>query len=226
MEIQKILSRSLVATTSEIGKKYGRMTILEIIPKKGGYFARCMCDCGTEKIVRKANLKSGKTKSCGCLKKEVNRNALLKTNQFTIDIDKNVAIGRATNTGKEFLVDLDDYKKIKDVSWYEANTGYIMHKDTGQHAILLHRMIMDAPKGLVVDHINHNKVDNRKCNLRICTQQENIKNRAVPPKGIFEARQGNRTYFLVEIYGKYRGCFKNYEDAKRLRDEIVEKESI
>lgn len=40
----------------------------------------------------------------------------------------------------------------------------------------LHRIITDAKKGQVVDHINHNTLDNRKCNLRICTASENSLN--------------------------------------------------
>ncbi len=40
----------------------------------------------------------------------------------------------------------------------------------------LHRLIMNAPEGMNIDHINHDPLDNRKKNLRICTQQENMFN--------------------------------------------------
>lgn len=48
----------------------------------------------------------------------------------------------------------------------------------------LHRLLMDFPKGLVVDHINHNSLDNRRCNLRIVTDIENKQNRKDNSSGI------------------------------------------
>lgn len=50
--------------------------------------------------------------------------------------------------------------------------------------IKLHRFITNCPKGLVVDHINRNPADNRRSNLRICTQFENNKNRSNNTSGI------------------------------------------
>lgn len=42
--------------------------------------------------------------------------------------------------------------------------------------IHLHRLIMNCPEGMVVDHVNHDTFDNRKQNLRVCTQSQNMKN--------------------------------------------------
>lgn len=74
-------------------------------------------------------------------------------------------IGRA-------IIDLEDVDKIKNYKWHIAE-GYANNKSTGK----MHRFIIDCPKGMVVDHINGNTLDNRKCNLRICTIAENSRNR-------------------------------------------------
>ena len=51
-----------------IGKKFGKLTVLERIGNTLTY--KCKCDCGNETIVIGEQLRSGKTKSCGCLKNE------------------------------------------------------------------------------------------------------------------------------------------------------------
>lgn len=55
----------------KIGSKLFRWTILERISKNGRVYYRCQCDCGTIKDVRADHLKAGKSKSCGCLQKEI-----------------------------------------------------------------------------------------------------------------------------------------------------------
>lgn len=54
------------------GKKYGRLTILEVVGQTKNYekLVRCRCECGNEKVVLLATLKRGTTKSCGCLSRE------------------------------------------------------------------------------------------------------------------------------------------------------------
>lgn len=58
---------------------------------------------------------------------------------------------------------------------YAKTYKYDKSKKT-QSTIYLHRLIMKAPKGLVVDHINGDTLDNRKCNLRLCTNSKNLLN--------------------------------------------------
>lgn len=56
------------------GKKFNRLTVIERVEKRGKeYYWKCKCECGNEVIVRGASLREGRTKSCGCLKKESDR---------------------------------------------------------------------------------------------------------------------------------------------------------
>lgn len=54
-----------------IGDRFGRLTVLEILPSETRYILlRCLCDCGTECVKRKSHVMGGSTKSCGCYQKE------------------------------------------------------------------------------------------------------------------------------------------------------------
>ena len=80
------------------------------------------------------------------------------------------------------LVDDEDYPVLIKASWYALprhNHWYAATSNSngGPVTVYMHRVIMDAPDGMQVDHINHNGLDNRRRNLRICTQSENLRNR-------------------------------------------------
>ena len=88
--------------------------------------------------------------------------------------------------GKFAFVDDEDYKRLMAMGSWMYHRGYAIRskrvKKNGKWAsdvIRMHRLIIDIPDGLEVDHINLNKSDNRRSNLRICTRTENIINRLV-----------------------------------------------
>lgn len=80
------------------------------------------------------------------------------------------------------IVDDDDFEWLTQWKWYAANLhgNYVVAERAiwlpRRRVILMHRAIMNAPDGKVVDHINGNTLDNRRCNLRICDQAENALN--------------------------------------------------
>lgn len=206
-----------------IGKKYGKLTILKYEYTDKHYYKHylCQCECGKTKIININNLKHNKTKSCGCNYKTILGELYKKQNRYSIKND--YVIGYATNTNNIFYIDNDDYEKIKDISWYEASNGYMSHKERNKKVILMHRYILDVKNDKLVDHINHNKRDNRKKNLRLVTHRENNLNRKKKPKGISKHKVGNNYYYMVQLDG-YRGNFKTYKEAKKVRDEIIKKE--
>ena len=76
--------------------------------------------------------------------------------------------------GQIAIVD-QDIANLYPGKWYVNSHGYVKRRINGK-LVSLHRVVMDAPKGQEVDHINGNKLDNRRDNLRFCTRQENLRN--------------------------------------------------
>lgn len=81
--------------------------------------------------------------------------------------------------------------------------------------INLHRFITNCPKDKVVDHINRNTLDNRKCNLRICTQRENNCNKRNNTKHIGIRKINNRYYARAVVNGKEisLGAYASLDEA-------------
>jgi hypothetical protein len=83
---------------------------------------------------------------------------------------------------KEAIVDDEDYEYLNQWKWYCSSTGYANRasardKNYKQKKILMHRIIMKAPKSMQVDHIDSNRLNNSKSNLRLVTKQQNHMNR-------------------------------------------------
>lgn len=81
--------------------------------------------------------------------------------------------------GKFAIVDPDDYERISQNKWYCSTHGYAVRTErteTGRKMYFMHREIMNCPKNKEVDHVKHNKLDNRKSSLRICSRKENNRN--------------------------------------------------
>lgn len=75
---------------------------------------------------------------------------------------------------KEFALIDKECAHLDQHKWFKDTRGYA-RGDAGK--LFLARAIMEPPVGMVVDHINGNPLDNRKVNLRVCTQKENLRNR-------------------------------------------------
>ncbi|GMA50168.1 hypothetical protein GCM10025857_15250 [Alicyclobacillus contaminans] len=107
-------------------------------------------------------------------------------NHFVVDGDLTRIFVPWKDRLLETLIDTSDLEKVMsyDCRWfarwmprqgvyYIRSYHYLNRKRTN---LYLHRLVVDAPPGMVVDHINHNTLDNRKSNLRIVTNAENLQN--------------------------------------------------
>lgn len=133
------------------------------------------------------------------------------------------------------IIDDEDYEKISKYKWYSlknrnriiATARVTINKK--RKRIQLHRIILNMtdPK-IIVDHINRNTLDNRKCNLRICTNQQNCmnvgknKNSTSGYKGVSLKRcinedrwQSNIGYNFKHIY---LGLYQTKEEAAKAYD--------
>jgi hypothetical protein len=122
--------------------------------------------------------------------------------------------------GKFALVDDEDFERVSQFKWTYTAPGYAYrqtyHKGIRER-FYLHRFIMEANESAnVVDHINGNKLDNRKANLRLCTHKENIQNSKLPSdntsgyKGVSLDKSRNKwlSYISINRKFKYLGRFK------------------
>lgn len=212
-------------------KTFGRLKVIkrveDYISPKGKHNPQwlCQCECGSPpKIVSGNSLKQGLIKSCGCLQKEIARNlkkSEIKTNKY--DFKTDYVVGYDSNN-KQFYFDLEEYNKIKDYYWYVETNGYVRCLRDGKK-IYLHRLIMQCPSNLCVDHINHKPNDNRKCNLRIVTKQQNnqnkIPNTASMVSGVYQDERNGKWYARITVNYKSisLGTFDKIEDAINARKE-------
>lgn len=109
--------------------------------------------------------------------------------------------------GKITIVDADMYDRLMRQKWYAqgpdkqgtwyavCNYGPPRYGKGGIAGIFLsmHRVIMGTPEGMETDHRNHDGLDNRRCNLRICTKSQNQMNKR-PSKGCASAFKGVTWY--------------------------------
>lgn len=201
----------------ENGTIFGRLTVLCEVPKKNGdRMFKCQCSCGNVKVIALRCLRSGQTQSCGCLARERSSETNRSFNSYTF-IDETTVLLK-DNLGNGTLIDSNVLDLVKPYYFTLDRKGYF---STVHTHIKLHRLITDCSKDMVVDHINHDKADNRKCNLRICTVAENNMNNRC--KGY--SKRGDR--WVAYINKNHRrihlGIFETEELARRARQQAVEK---
>ena len=133
-------------------------------------------------------------------------------------------------TGESVLVDPEDYARLSQLKWwrhgnknraYARRRVYINGKE--DHRTFMHREILPPSEGLEIDHINGNGLDNRKCNLRLCTRMQNQYNRnkqnkgnpSSKYKGVAFSKRSDKWVAYIRVKGLriHLGYFENETDA-------------
>jgi hypothetical protein len=137
------------------------------------------------------------------------------------------------------LVDDEDYEFLMQWKWYAGGPGstpYAIRNTTidgKQKMVQMHRVLMNAPKGMVVDHIDNQGLNNQKSNLRVCTQSQNCRN---TPKSLKAMRSTGSPYkgvsmqiymsgdikYKAQFKGKNLGVYDSEEVAARVVDKAMQ----
>lgn len=131
--------------------------------------------------------------------------------------------------GTRFLFDAEDYEKIKDTNWYRNLNKDDSHRlyITTHNGVYLHRYIFpNVPAGYEVDHISLDTLDNRKCNLRVCTHQQNQCNQplqrnntsGVSGVSFYPPRNKYRARIKASQHDIHLGYYPTFEEAVQARN--------
>jgi hypothetical protein len=133
----------------------------------------------------------------------------------------------------EALCDKEDYELVKDYRWNITMHGYIrtaIRIEGRQKILFLHRVILNCPEGFYSDHINRDRRDCRRKNLRICNKLENNRNLSKTKsktssryKGVYWSSQAKRwvSSITVNYACLWIGSFKNEDDAAKAYNEAA-----
>lgn len=131
--------------------------------------------------------------------------------------------------GKFSQVDDEDFDYINQFKWY-VNSGYaVRHSEKDRNKIIqMHRIILKTPSAMVTDHINGDRLDNRKENLRACTESENQRNKSKLPnnttgyKGVYTHTVGKwKASICVHRQQIFLGVFDSPKEAAHAYDEAA-----
>ena len=177
-----------------IGNTYGLWTVTAISPykkKDGRLLYECICNkCGNVSYLSLSNIKRSRGRNCkNCLP------------DYHFQINNDIAIGTLPN-GANFMIDSEDIERVSQYRWYfSKDSGYIVSTGVEETQTFLHRFVLKLKHtdSVIVDHINRQKTDCRKENLRIVTVAQNTLNKTL--------RKSSKTGYMGVGFDKTSGMY-------------------
>lgn len=203
------------------GQRFGKLVAKRYVKAiDGGSCWECLCDCGNIVDVSTTHLRSGHTKSCGCLTREKIPNEYDLSGRYAKMI---------LEDGTETIFNKKYYNFVKQYHWWLQGNhvyGYVDGKTKALAvAIVEEAEFIRIGRGYVIDHINRNPLDNRRSNLRICDYCENAANHNIQKNntsgfnGVYYDKRRDRWMAKICYRGKsiHLGFFDDKNDAVRAR---------
>ncbi len=140
--------------------------------------------------------------------------------------------------GKFAIVDPEDFEELNAYKWHAAKGGHTFYAIRSIYnkghitTVKMHRQIINPPDGRVVDHKNHEGLDNRKANLRPATRAQNCWNSINLPKkdssryrGVRRDKDGDKWRAVISVNGKHvhLGYFTDENEAAKAYDAAAKK---
>lgn len=217
-------------------QQFGRLHVLGLDEEKSKEQKRscwkCKCSCGNETVVAGNNLTRKKYAivSCGCLNAD-NHRGRQKFNTFEEFEDYYLVWD--TKHQNSFTISKEDYISIKEYCWCKTVKGYWIsdqrHRGLGMlklHQFILSQMVGEYDKRLYVpDHIDRDRSNNKRDNLRLATYSENARNLSLGSKNssgkLGVKRKGDKWVAQIDVNGKRinLGTFVRLEEAIEARVE-------
>ena len=193
------------------GDRFGSLTILEYV-KNDCYKAQC--DCGNISYPTKHNLLTGHTRSCGNCGK----------NSYRL-CDDGATVELISTNGYKILIDAEDEEKVRGYKWHVTKDQKGNLSVMSSNRVYLHQLLLGFPEG-EVDHINLNRLDNRKKNLRAVTHQQNQinqplqKNNTSGVSGVsyYPPRKKYRARIKIGQHDIHLGYYHSFEEAVQARN--------
>ena len=217
------------------GKRFGRLLAIQPMEYKNRkLYWKCKCDCGTILTVSYSDLAYGNTKSCGCKNydriKEAHRNCITICNDEVHVYLRKMHI----ETNQYFILDLDQYEKAKEYTWYKRVDLDVIVSDTIRKGERIEYVIFDLHRNSrlikYLIHKNGNNLDFKKSNIDYeipngCNRNDFLKIMSNKQYSNIGWLSNRKQWYVIYDKGKHRKNFSNIEDVIEFNDKNLALES-